>query len=62
MDNLKELYDKCFDEQGNIKQCGRQNCINLILACQKFGGRNYGDIETGYTNVDAIKQLMKEVN
>ena len=61
MDNLKELYDKCFDEQGNIKQCGRQNCINLILACQKIGGRNYGDIETGYMNVDAIKHLMKEV-
>lgn len=62
MSSLKELYYRCFDEDGNVKNCGRQNCINLIVACQKFGDRNYGDIITGYMNIENIKQLMKEVD
>lgn len=61
MDELRNLYYKCFNEDGSIKPCGRQNCINLIVACKNIRRGSFGDENTGYMNTDNIKKLVKEL-
>lgn len=58
---IKEAYEAVFDEDGNIKACGRAACIRLIEACQEKDQKTYfGDKDTGILNLstfDKIKQL-----
>ena len=56
-----EKYHVVFDEDGNIKACGRYACMDLILACEKITGRkgDFGDPDTGYTKPEAIKALYQ---
>lgn len=52
------LYDLVFDENGNIKACGREVCKELIvLANQIEKNVKHGDETTGMMEVDTIKSL-----
>lgn len=52
------LYDLAFDENGNIKACGREVCKELIiLANQIEKNIKHGDETTGMMEVDTIKSL-----
>jgi len=52
------LYDLAFDENGNIKACGREVCKELIvLANQIEKNVKHGDETTGMMDVDTIKSL-----
>lgn len=60
--DLREAYEAVFDEEGNIKNCGREKCMDLIIVCDKINPLAeglYGDKKNGIMNVDAIKMLKK---
>jgi hypothetical protein len=61
--DMAKLYERVFDNEGNIKACGREACKELILACEAKTGEvgKYGDSETGWMNPDAIKALYSTI-
>lgn len=59
---LYELYNDVFDENGNVKNCGRTKCINLIKLCKIIQcDENYGDMKTGFMQIDKIQALYKKL-
>ena len=56
---IKELYDRVFDEEGNVKPCGRSKCIALIRACNNEYGGSFGDVNTGMMDIRAIKEVVR---
>ncbi len=53
-------YDEVFDENRNIKNCGREKCIQLIEAAQSLTGTKtgqYGSTITGFMNKKEIIKL-----
>lgn len=64
-EELLNQYSKVFDEEGNIKICGRYQCSTLIELCTNFNSTqniNYGDINTGIMNEHNIKALIKSMS
>lgn len=61
---LMLLYERVFDNQGNIKLCGREACKELIRVCREMQhGIDFGCTDTGIMNVDNIKRFyMKIIN
>ena len=59
---LKDQYEKVFDKEGNIKPCGRVECMKLITLCYALdkSGTDYGNVDTGNMNVENIKKLYSE--
>ncbi len=56
------LYNEVFDEEGNIKNCGRKKCQELIEKCQEIDpGVFYGELNRGFMNIDAIRRLRKTI-
>lgn len=58
MDKITELqlaYEPVFDENGQIRSCGRHACIYLIQVMKKYTSENVGDEETGMINVEKMK-------
>ena len=56
---LMQLYEKCFDEVGDVRVCGRAACSELIKMCKKVApGTDFGDEEAGFMNIANIKQLI----
>lgn len=61
-DSMKDwyirLFSKVFDENNNVKACGRENCKQLIeLADLIEKGKKHGNILTGCMNVDSVIEL-----
>ncbi len=55
---LKELssaFDAVFDNEGQIKACGRYACMNLINLMKKYSSEDVGDEETGRINIETMK-------
>lgn len=62
MRTFLEDYDKVFTSDGEIKNCGRGACIDLILSASKINPFvSYGDSFTGIMNVENIKKLRAEI-
>ena len=56
MDKLTKCYNAVFDEDGNIKVCGREKCSELIMAMQeRIKTVDFGNEATGMMNVEGIK-------
>lgn len=59
---LKEQYDNVFNENGEIRLCGRYSCMELIVRLnnikESFSKLNFGDVETGMMNPEDIKKAM----
>ena len=60
---LPVVYSEVFDEQGNVKACGREKCIELIEICSELDPFNYyGDSKLGFLNEKNIFKLRWRVN
>lgn len=55
---LPVVYSEVFDEQGNVKACGREKCLELIEICSELDPFNYyGDSKLGFLNEENIFKL-----
>lgn len=60
-DKFFEQYNKVFDENGNVKACGREECKKLMLICGQIKPNvDYGVLEDGFMNTNSIKSLANE--
>lgn len=56
-----EQYNKVFDANGNVKACGRDECINLINMCKAQDQlTDFGNPLTGMMNVENIRAFRKQ--
>lgn len=56
---MLEKYERVFDENGNVKACGREACKDLISACEQLKPDvDFGNKDTGVMNVENIKKLF----
>ena len=58
--SIEELYEQVFDEQGNVKPCGRRVCQELMMACEKIIHEPCGDKENGFMNVEKVKEAYRK--
>ena len=62
-EKILKLYGMVFDENGEIRVCGREKCKSLIYACRNLDPNTYfGDTTYGFMEVDAIKDLWEKLN
>jgi hypothetical protein len=54
-ERLKRAYNAVFDENGQVRNCGREVCSKLINLMKKYTSRKVGDETTGTLNVDVMK-------
>lgn len=58
---LVKKYHVVFNNEGDIKPCGRKACQDLILTCSQMEpNENFGNLNTGIMNVEAIKKFVKQ--
>ena len=59
-EQLIAQYNIVFDEEGNVKACGRDACKELIRLCEEYTGikDKYGNFETGVMNIEEIKEFF----
>ena len=63
MTRFFKLYDAVFDENGEVKACGRQTCQEIILLSDQIEhGVKHGDPYTCFMDVDAIKALKAKLD
>ena len=58
---LKEAYLAVFDENGYVKQCGREACIRLINLVEPYSSEEVGREDTGMINVEVMKKVYNEL-
>ena len=59
---FKILYQEVFDEEGNVKACGRSVCQELILLANQIEKDiSHGNANTGMMDIDAIKKLHSNI-
>lgn len=61
LQNLKTAYNAVFDENGNVKNCGRELTRILIKEVAKHTTVNVGDESTGIMKVDKLKTVYQEL-
>lgn len=62
MEQLLKTYNQVFDVNGNVVACGREKCKELIKLCNENEEHtDFGDINTGFMNVENIKTLYEKV-
>ena len=57
---FNEKYNNVFNDNGTIKNCGREKCKDLIIACMVLSKNNsnyFGNPDTGMMNVPNIQQF-----
>lgn len=59
VEKFNSLYNKVFDENDQVKPCGRDACIRLLIC---IGDPSYGNEDTGTMEVDKIVALHKGLN
>lgn len=58
---LRNMYNRVFNENGEIKTCGREVCKTLINAINQETSVYVGNPETGMMNIDNIKAEYKKI-
>jgi hypothetical protein len=61
LQGLKAAYNAVFDEDGNVKNCGRELTRILIKEVAKHTTVNVGDESTGIMKVDKLKTVYQEL-
>ena len=57
-----EQYKVVFDENNAVRLCGRANCKKLISIANEIDPfEDYGNIETGFMNVENLIALSKKI-
>lgn len=58
---ILNLYNEIFDENGNVRSCGREKCKQLItLLSEEYPDKKFGDSNTGFMNIKAIKAVLSK--
>lgn len=58
---LEHMYNRVFDENGEIKACGREVCKTLINVINQETSAYVGNPETGMMDIDNIKAEYKKI-
>lgn len=61
-DNFLKTYDAVFNSDNTIKNCGREKCKDLIIACMILSKNNsnyFGNPDTGMMNVENIQTFKR---
>lgn len=62
-DRFNTQYNRVFNSDKTVKLCGRGECKKLIdIASKNDESGYYGDINTGYMNIDNINELYTKIN
>ena len=62
LEKLKDDYQAVFDENGNVKACGRTLCMNLMYTLKKFRpDAELGNFATGVMNVEVVKNVYQDI-
>lgn len=55
-----KLYKEIFDSEGNVRAVGREKCKKLIsLLSEANKDIDFGNEETGFMNVENIKNFIE---
>ena len=55
--DFRALFHNVFDENEEVKLCGREHCKALIIAMEEaFPGELFGNRETGFMDVFKIRR------
>lgn len=58
-ERILKIYEEVFEENGDIKSCGREKCKELILEMTKvYSNVNFGNKETGFMHIENIKKYI----
>lgn len=60
MRSVQELYHMVFDNDQNIKACGRDVCKEFLAALHTETGESFGDEATGMMHVDKIRRYFAD--
>lgn len=61
-DIILELYQEVFSAEGAVKNCGKDKCIELMLALRKlFPLEDFGDASSGMMNMDKVKTAIRSL-
>lgn len=61
-EEIKKMYSEVFDENGQVKLCGREKCKDLISAMsQLFPNVDFGSLKTGFMNVENMKIYKEKI-
>lgn len=62
MNTIKEQYEKVFDQDWNIRNCTRVECMKLIeMLGEKFPDEDFGNDKTRFLNTEHIRKLMAQI-
>ena len=54
-EKLALAFDAVFDNEGEIKACGRATCMDLISLMKKYSSKDVGDEKTGNINLETMR-------
>lgn len=52
---LKSAYEDVFDQNDNVKVCGRIFCQRLMYILSKYTKKDLGNFSTGVMNIETVK-------
>ena len=59
MEKLQKLLDQVFTPSGNVRNCGRETCKQLIIqASSVYPDIDFGNPDNGMMNVDKFKEIF----
>ena len=61
LQELKKAYNNVFDENGEIKGCGRTCTRILISTLKKYTKEDIGDENTGMMKVETLKSVYQRL-
>lgn len=62
-ENFYVQFDNALDTHGNVKNCGRATCIQLINSADTLEPSvKHGDLKTGFMNTESIIALMVKLS
>jgi hypothetical protein len=61
LQELKKAYNNVFNENGEIKECGRTCTRILISTLKKYTKEDVGDENTGMMKVEILKSVYQRL-
>ena len=57
---FRQAFEAVFDENGNVKACGREACKRLIRACYQLEPKaHFGNPETGQIRLASYPTMKR---
>lgn len=55
LEELKDAYQGVFDDNDQIRNCGRVACMRLIHLMKKYSTENVGNPDTGTLEINTVQ-------